>query len=280
MTDQVSLRLQDLDDNDQALTLTDVAVRRANGRVAPGEVQKLFEALMLPLPGRIDNRLASLEKAGLVSRVAGRGPVWGVTPRGRHRIEGIFTASDRVLLEHELSAVGSSTVGHTIHPVIPPTLAPPGILRPILQFIDRFPFDENVFGMTRFPSEPDVDPLKTAIKVARAACAAEGMRLVLASDESIVDDLWSNVMAHMWASRYGIAFFEDRKKKGVNHNMTIEVGGMLVAGRRCALLKDVSIDDMPTDLVGHIYKPVDLAKVATVRRAVSAWITNDIRSAA
>lgn len=80
----------------------------------------------------------------------------------------------------------------------------------------------------------------------------------------------------MWGSRYGIAFFEDRRDKGVNYNLTIEVGSMLMAGRRCALLKDRTIPKLPTDLVGRIYKPVDLDDVTTVASALHAWARDDL----
>jgi len=56
--------------------------------------------------------------------------------------------------------------------------------------------------------------------------------------------------------------------RGVNYNLTIEVGGMLMTGRRCALLKDSSIERLPTDLVGQIYKPVELQKPSTVEAPV------------
>lgn len=64
----------------------------------------------------------------------------------------------------------------------------------------------------------------------------------------MVDDLWGNVSAPMWASNYGVAFFEDRRGRGMNHNLMVEVGAMLMAGRRCLLLKDSSIKRMPTNL--------------------------------
>lgn len=80
----------------------------------------------------------------------------------------------------------------------------------------------------------------------------------------------------MWASNYGIAFFEDRRGRGMNYNLVIEVGAMLMAGRRCLLLKDSSIDKMPTDLVGHIYKAVDLDDPATVTGAVHEWASKDL----
>ncbi len=80
----------------------------------------------------------------------------------------------------------------------------------------------------------------------------------------------------MWACRYGIAFFEDRRSRGLNYNLTIEVGSMLITGRRCALLKDVSIKSMPTDLVGKIYKPVDIELPSSVAKVVHAWLRDDV----
>jgi hypothetical protein len=51
---------------------------------------------------------------------------------------------------------------------------------------------------------------------------------------------------------------------------------MLMTGRRCALLKDNSIDKMPTDLVGHIYRPVNLDDLDAVSQAVHGWIRDDL----
>ena len=80
----------------------------------------------------------------------------------------------------------------------------------------------------------------------------------------------------MWASRYGIAFFEDRVERGMNYNLTIEVGAMLMTGRRCALLKDKSVERMPTDLIGRIRKDVDLDDLSTVVQALHTWIRDDL----
>jgi hypothetical protein len=132
--------------------------------------------------------------------------------------------------------------------------------------------------MTRFPDEQenDPDPVAGALEAARDCCADHGLEFHLASDRAIVDDLWPNVAAHMWASRYGIAFFEDRRERGLNYNLTIEVGGMLITGRRCALLKDKSILKMPTDLVGKIYQSVDLDSERQVRKALHGWLRGDL----
>jgi 3-deoxy-D-manno-octulosonate 8-phosphate phosphatase KdsC-like HAD superfamily phosphatase len=94
---------------------------------------------------------------------------------------------------------------------------------------------------------------------------------------AIVDGLWANVAAYMWASKYGIGFFEDREGKGLNYNLTIEIGAMLMTGRRCALLKDSTVDRMPTDLVGHIYKSVEISALTSISTTLHGWISEDLQ---
>lgn len=274
----VALRVQNLESHEQALILADLAGRRSNGsRVAPADVEEMFHSLALPLSGRVSNLLQSLERHGFMSRRPGRGAVWAVAPSGKRRLQDLVSDLDVVVLAAAIDANGGSNLGHTVHPVVPPSLAPPGIVRPVLDFLSEYDFDTNVFAMTRFPSEEDADPLEPAIDVARTTCRRHGLNLILASDRSLVDDLWANVSAHMWASRYGIAFFENRRRRGINHNMTIEVGAMLMSGRRCALLKDRTIQGMPTDLVGHIYRSVDLDIPTSVETEIESWIVSDLQ---
>ena len=133
--------------------------------------------------------------------------------------------------------------------------------------------------MTRFPDdqdESDSDPLTGALEAIREACRLHGLEFHLASDRMIVDDLWANVAAHMWACRYGIAFFENRKGRGINYNLTTEVGSMLMGGRRLALLKDASIEKLPTDLVGKIYKNVDFDDLDATAAAIHVWLRDDL----
>ena len=276
MRDSVALRVQRLTLQEQVLVLAELASRGLNRRFAPIDVEDRFLSLALPMPARMSNMLATLEQQGLVSRGRGRGAVWAVTPEGRSRILSALSESDLHALVAEAAALGGSDLGHTVHPVVPVSLAPAGIVGPVLQFLEDHPFDTNVFAMTRFPAEPDPDRLDEAIAAARSACADHGLTLLLASDQEIVDDLWANVLAHMWASRYGMAFFEDRQKTGINKNMSIEVGAMLMTGRRCALLKDRTVKKMPTDLVGKIYRSVDLDDPASISKEVHSWVTNGL----
>ena len=214
----------------------------------------------------------------MVARGKERG-TWALTPKGRAHSEDLVKDLDLAALTAEAAATGGTTLGGAVHPTIPPSLAPPGLVLALRQFLDGHPFERNVFAMTRFPdetSETPVDPVASAVAVAREVCRLHGLELHLASDRAIDDDLWTNVSAHMWASKHGVAFFEDRVGRGMNYNLTIEVGSMLMAGRRCALLKDITIERLPIDLVGRIYKSVDLEQPSSVEAALHAWIRDDL----
>ena len=274
----VGLRVQELTLADSTLVLAHLAGQRSDDRrFAAQDVDSLYSDSAVPGPARISNVFASLERSGLLTRESGRGRVWAVTPAGTARVQSLISDMDLAALLVEAQSRGTQ-LGGQAHTVVPPTLAPPGMTHALASFLDRFPFEQNVFGMTRFASDdPELsDPVASAVEAARNACAAHGLTFHLASDRAVVDDLWGNVAAHMWACHYGIAFFEDRVGRGINYNLSIEVGAMLMAGRRCALLRDVSIDSMPTDLVGHIYRGLDLANAAEVEANVHDWLATDL----
>jgi hypothetical protein len=253
--------------------------RSEDNTFRPGNVVALFDDLALPRPARTDNILARLRRDGVVVSLRRHGQ-WRVSPAGAVRAEGLLTDIDIAALGAEAMALAGPRFGHAIHPVMRPSLAPLGLLPRLRTFLADHPFDRNVLGMTRFPDEEDhergMDPVAGALEAANAACADHRLEFHLASDRAIDAELWGNVNAHMWASRYGIGFFENRRERGLNYNLTIEVGAMLMAGRPTLLLKDESIGRMPTDLVGRIYKSVDLEEPDTVSKAIHTWIRDDL----
>lgn len=204
---------------------------------------------------------------------------WKLTPNGITKVASLTSEMDLAALIAEAATPGATLLAATAHPVIPPSLAPPALIGPLHAFLEQFPFERNVFGMTRFPggaADGEMDPIAPALERAAEVCEKHGLVFHLASHRSIVDDLWANVAAHMWGCRYGIAFFEARSERGLNYNLNIEVGSCLVLGRRMALLKDKSLAAMPTDLVGQIYFAVDLDDPDTVTKGLDDWIANSL----
>jgi hypothetical protein len=192
----------------------------------------------------------------------------------------VLEAVGAIDVEHVLAGLAQmvgAEFGHVRHALIPPSLAPAKWSKPIAALLEKFPFEANVFCMTRFPEMDDRDAqLRAGVAAAKEALASHGMVLHLASDRTLDDDVFGNVAAHMWACQYGLAFCEDRIGRGLNYNVILETGAMTLAGRRCGLLKDVTSPKLPTDLVGHIYKSVDFDDPASVARSVHVWLSDDL----
>jgi hypothetical protein len=277
----VGVRVQGLAGNDQVLALARLAETRAgSGGFTARGVDDLFHEFRLPAPARIDNVLTSLAKRGLVRKGRERGE-WHVTPVGRTESEARVSGIDLAALVAEARAGGATLGGAAHHVILPEFGAPPELIPILREFLFEHEFSRNVFGMTRFPDESSAeppDPVRGALEAARSACAAHGMELHLASDGQLHDDLWTNVAAYMWASRYGIGFFEDLAdpRRGLNYNLTTEVGSMLIIGRRCALLKDPSIKALHSDLVGRVRKDTDLRDPKAVSAAIHTWLRDDL----
>ena len=275
----VGVRLQKMDLNEQALVLARIAQARfPEGQFTPKQLEELFCGFTLPPPANNSNVIAKLRNEGLLTQ-GGKKGTWRMTPLGRQTSFDFLSDLDLAAFTAE-SAASSSFLGEVAHTVVSPALAPPRLIPRLQRFLKEHPFETNVFGMTRFPnddkSKKGPDPVSPALDIARKVCLLHGLQFHLASDRAIDDDLWTNVAAHMWASQYGIAFFENRRDRGLNYNLTIEVGSMLITGRRCALLKDCSIPKLPTDLVGQIYKSVDLSKPETISDALHIWLRDDL----
>ena len=239
----------------------------------------MFELLRLPRPGNVSQELAVLKsKAKVIRKRTGKS--WSLTPEGRGTASNLMENLDVKAVEAEIALVGSAELQHAQHPLIPPELAPVRWAASIARLLDRFPFEKNVFCMTRFPKDEKEDqlpdPVRDVIAAARTALDENGLHMHLASDRQADDELFGNIAAHMWACKYGIGLFETRFGEEFNDNLQIEVGAMLMTGRRVVLLKDRGTPDMPTDFVGQIYKSVDFDAPASISSELSSWVTDDL----
>ena len=238
---------------------------------------KLFDALRVPQPANIHRDLQRLEVEALARRIGSR---WAITPTGERQVQKKWSSFDPAALEAAIAGTPGSYLGNAKHIVIPPALAPPKWLPAIERLLQNYPFETNVFLITRFPASSTdrtyLDPIRTAIPEMRRALADHGLSLHLASDRQLDDDLLGNVAAHMWACQFGIGILEDRIGRGLNSNVLTEIGAMLMTGRRCALFKDQTSPALPTDIVGQIYKSIDLDDVTDLTATVHRWAAFDL----
>ena len=168
----VGLRVQELPLSDSTLVLAHLASQHAEDRrFAAQDVDSLYSEIAVPGPAKTSNVFANLERNGYLTRNSGRGRVWAVTPKGLARVQSLVSDMDLTALVAEAQSHGTQLGGQP-HTVVPPTLAPPGLIPALGKFLEQFPFESNVFGMTRFAADdPELtDPVASAVEAARAAC--------------------------------------------------------------------------------------------------------------
>jgi hypothetical protein len=203
---------------------------------------------------------------------------WSLTPSGEARLNEVAAQVPTHALALDLGHAPGSEFGEQHHPLIPPFLGPMGAAPGLQRLLDVAPFEQNVMLITRFPKGPE-DHFVLLIPKLREATAAHGLTLQVASDGMAEDTLWANVVTYMWASKFAIVLM-DSADGVLNSNVLIEIGGMLMTGRRCAILRDTSVPEMPSDLVGHIYKPTELADHDASVAEIHKWIRDDLGLAA
>lgn len=144
-------------------------------------------------------------------------------------------------------------------------------------FLDDYPrFDRNVFIMMRFLKSDQFSEIHEAIVRSLQTRGYHGIR---ADDRDYTGELWTNVEVCMMGCSMGIAVFEDIEQRDFNPNVSLELGYMLGRRRRCLLLKERRLPDLPTDVIHRLYKPFDVFNIAeTVDAQIAQWIEVDLRS--
>lgn len=271
---------------DRVLAIGYLAGARAgDGWFSPGDLANLFEALRLPRPGNISQELARLREDELVVRRR-TGGSWSLTPTGEDMVVRLVGDVDAAAVGAEMAVAGAAEFAGVEHPLIPPELAPIRFQPAVARLLEVSPFERNVFCMTRFPAENGgaSDPISGTLARIREVLADHSLVMHLASDRQADDELFGNIAAHIWGSKYGIALLETLDQESaepanshLNDNMLIEVGAMLISGRRCALLKDKSAPKPPTDFVAQIYRELDLTDLDAVAEATDRWVGEDLQ---
>jgi hypothetical protein len=133
------------------------------------------------------------------------------------------------------------------------------------------PFEKNVFVMMRYRNEVRFKLVEQRL---REQFAKHGMRVFLARDKQIVDDLWDNISIYMRSCKYGVAVFEQALERDFNPNVSLELGFMLSRGRRVLLLKEKDLHALPTDVVGKLYQEFDIGDPDSLLALIDKWVVD------
>jgi hypothetical protein len=270
----VKLRLQGLSGPMQCLAISGLAASMAqHGAFTTRQVADLFVTFRLPSSSNLSATLGRLRDSELLMRPSK--DTWALTPFGQQRLDELTPQVPALALASALEDLPGSEFGERHHSLIPPFLGPTGSAPGLSRLLGHAPFEQNIMLVARFPHRSG-DHFTDLIPKLREAVRAHGLNLHVASDGMAADTLWANVVTYMWACKYAIVLMDSLDGK-LNCNVLIEIGGMLMTGRRCAILHDLKAPDLPSDLVGHINKPTDLTDHAEAARHIHRWIRDDLR---
>lgn len=125
--------------------------------------------------------------------------------------------------------------------------------------------------MMRFGSSKFYDEIVQEI---RTICAEHGIIALRADDKSYADDLLPNVRTYMHGCGIGIAIFDRVSTDNHNPNVSLEVGYMMALDKPVLLLKDSTMSQLPSDLIGRLYKAFDVQSLHdSLKQVIDKWIT-------
>jgi hypothetical protein len=271
--ESLRLRLQGLSAQTRVLAVGALAALSTDdGTFGTRQVAELLSELRLPPISNLSDALSRLRQQDLLMRPSRN--LWALTPKGTAHLDVSVSHVPVQALASDLGRATGSEFGDRHHALIPPFIGPMGAAPGLTRILADSAFEQNVMLITRFPKGTE-DHFAQLIPRLREATAGHGLKLQVASDGMAEDTLWANVVTYMWACKYAIVLM-DSADGVLNSNVLIEIGGMLMTGRRCAILRDKSVPAMPSDLVGHIYKSADFADHQSSIAAIHQWIRDDL----
>lgn len=138
--------------------------------------------------------------------------------------------------------------------------------------------EKNVFIMTPFREKSDAR-YRELIRSIKDELEINGYKGWVASDLTLVPQLWDNVRAFMIGCPFAIAVFtqDGGGAASYNPNVAVELGFMLSRYKETLLLKDKETPELFTDLTGFLNEEFDLENAEkTVRPIVKRWVESNL----
>jgi hypothetical protein len=139
-------------------------------------------------------------------------------------------------------------------------------------FQDHPDYERNCFVIMSFAGTR----LHTTIfEAIHETLAKHGYTAIRADMRSYSDDLLTNVYAYMHGSAFAVAVFERLESDVLNPNVSFEVGYLYGLGKQVCLLKERTLRQLHSDVVGRLYVEFDAQAVRrTVSNGLTRWLAD------
>lgn len=154
----------------------------------------------------------------------------------------------------------------------------PKIIPPIQESLKKYKTDfpglkKTAFIMMRFGETVEHAKIFEAIRTVLMKNNICGLR---ADTLSYHEDVYYNILTYLHGCDLGIAVFEVIEDPKYNPNVAFEVGYLKALGKSVCLLKEKSLERLPTDLIGKNYNQFDINNCeTTIDIQLNEWLLSN-----
>lgn len=155
-----------------------------------------------------------------------------------------------------------------------PIDAAPGHLKPfVMSFLADHPdFRRNCFLIMPFH---ETEFHKSVHAILKEYLASQNINLHRADDKAYSSDLFSNIEAYIYGCKFAISIHDRVLNEQHNPNVSLEVGYMLGQKKEVCLLKERTVQQLPSDLHGKLYVEFDGFNIqSSVEDSLSKWLSD------
>jgi len=107
----------------------------------------------------------------------------------------------------------------------------------------------------------------------RKTLAENGLNGLRADDRIYHDDKYYNILTYLHGCGFGIAVFETISDQSFNPNVSLETGILLGLNKPICLLKEKSLETLPSDLVGRMYREFNIKQCdISINNVLKKWL--------
>ncbi len=172
-----------------------------------------------------------------------------------------LTSAGHDFLENE-----TPTIEASLESAFPPELA-----ESMKRFRKDYPDPSKcAFIMMRFGTTKAHNEIVQGI---RDTLGTHGITALRADDKDYHDDLFWNILTYIYGCDFGIAVFERIEQEEFNPNISLEVGYTMALRKPVLLLKDRTLKNLNTDLIGKLYKVFDPQSISdSIAPQLQRWL--------
>lgn len=150
----------------------------------------------------------------------------------------------------------------------------PAYLKPsVMAFLSENPdYRKNCFLIMPFTETDFHKSVHTELK---KILSMLGLKLHRADDKEYTNDVFTNIETYIYGCKFGISIYERILSDSHNPNVTLEVGYLLGQKKEVCLLKEKTVQRLPSDLQGRLYVEFDAFNIGgSLEEKLHKWLVD------